>query len=181
MPTQRSKYPWGCIAPYATAAPWHQAKGAFRAPARGTFALGGKSTQKRRSNLRFENPLRAFTRHLSCLSLPRERCAMQISPKYCIVYASLSAAAFALKCKAAHFSTVHGKDIIKWRPLAATYLCRFAAKARFDNRSFPRRVFPKREGTHRPKAVGKEDSVKETHQGFLSRSVRKPIFALQKS
>ena len=28
----------------------------FRAPARGTFALGGKSTQKRRSNLRFENP-----------------------------------------------------------------------------------------------------------------------------
>ena len=28
---------------------------------RGTFALGGKSTQKRRSNLRFENPLRAFT------------------------------------------------------------------------------------------------------------------------
>ena len=29
----------------------------FRAPARGTFALGGKSTQKRRSNLRFENPL----------------------------------------------------------------------------------------------------------------------------
>ena len=112
-------------------------KGTFCAPARGTFAPGGKSTQKRRSNLRFENPLRAFTRHLSCLSLPRERCAMQISPKYCIVYASLSAAAFALKCKAAHFSTVHGKDIIKWRSLAATYLCRFAAKARFDNRPTP--------------------------------------------
>ena len=36
-------------------------------------------------------------------------------------------------------------------------------------------------GTHRPKAVEKEDSVKETHQGFLSRSVKKPIFALQKS
>ena len=31
-------------------------KGTFRAPARGTFAHGGKSTQKRRSNLRFENP-----------------------------------------------------------------------------------------------------------------------------
>ena len=128
-------------------------KGTFRAPARGTFALGGKSTQKRRSNLRFENPLRAFTRHLSCLSLPRERCAMQISPKYCIVYASLSAVAFALKCKAAHFSTVHGKDIIKWRPLAATYLCRFAAKARFDNRPPPRRVFPKREGRSPPSLV----------------------------
>ena len=180
MPTQWSEaeqVPLGCIAPlrpqarpskaslcegggakrrrerYATAAPWHQAKGAFRAPARGTFALGGKSTQKRRSNLRFENPLRAFTRHLSCLSLPRERCAMQISPKYCIVYASLSAVAFALKCKAAHFSTVHGKDIIKWRPLAATYLCRFAAKARFDNRPNPRRVFPKREGRSPPSLV----------------------------
>ena len=37
----------------------------FMPSARGTFALGGKSTQKRRSNLRFENPLRAFTRHLS--------------------------------------------------------------------------------------------------------------------
>ena len=62
------------IAPYAAAAPRHQAslvqrevsqplavtdglsKRIFRAPARGTFALGGKSTQKRRSNLRFENP-----------------------------------------------------------------------------------------------------------------------------
>ena len=32
------------------------------------------------------------------------------------------------------------------RPKAATYLCRFAAKARFDNRPNPRRVFPKREG-----------------------------------
>ena len=72
------------IAPYAAAAPRHQAslvqrevsqplavtdglsKRIFRAPARGTFAHGGKSTQKRRSNLRFENPLRAFTRRLSC-------------------------------------------------------------------------------------------------------------------
>ena len=157
MPTQWSEaeqVPLGCIAPYATAAPWHQAKGAFRAPARGTFALGGKSTQKRRSNLRFENPLRALTRHLSCLSLPRERCAMQISPKYCIVYASLSAAAFALKCKAAHFSRVHGKDIIKWRPLAATYLCRFAAKARFDNRLNPRGEVSKGGGS-RPLPFGR--------------------------
>ena len=28
----------------------------FRAPARGTFACGGKSTQKRHLNLRFKNP-----------------------------------------------------------------------------------------------------------------------------
>ena len=75
-------------------------KGIFRAPARGTFALGGKSTQKRRSNLRFENPLRAFTQHLSRWCSPRERCAVEISPKCCIVTASLSAAAFAPKCRA---------------------------------------------------------------------------------
>ena len=121
-------------------------KGTFRAPARGTFALGGKSTQKRRSNLRFENPLRAYTCRLSCLLFPRERCAVQISSKCCIVPAPLSAAAFALKCKAAHFSTVHGKNNFNRRPKAATYLCRFAAKARFDNRH-PRKGVSK-EGGH---------------------------------
>ena len=40
-------------------------KGTFRAPARGTFALGGKSTQKRRQKLRFWISLRAFA---CCLS-----------------------------------------------------------------------------------------------------------------
>ena len=35
--------------------------GIFRAPARGTFARGGKSTQKRHSNLRFENPPTLYT------------------------------------------------------------------------------------------------------------------------
>ena len=166
--------------------------------------------------------------------MPRERCAQQISPKCCIVSASLSAAAFAPKCRVVRFYiwcvgagfyaversgtsalgvsrppfdrrtpcdrppkhraavSFRASDRRHWRgnpspfhanqrPKAATYLCRFAAKARFDNRPNPRRVFPKREGTHKPKAVGKEDSVKETHQGFLSRSVKKPIFALQKS
>ena len=37
--------------------------------------------------------------------------------------------------------------------LAATYLCRSAAKARFDNRPNPRRVFPKREGRSPPSLV----------------------------
>ena len=154
-------------------------KGAFRAPARGTFAPGGKSTQKRRSNLRFENPLRAFACCLSCLPLPRERCSMQTSPKCCIVSASLFAAAFALKCRAIPLYASTQK--INQRPLAATYLCRLAAKARFDNRPPHGVGVSKGEGSHRPKAIGKEDSVKETHQGFLSRSVGKSIFALQKS
>ena len=38
-------------------------------------------------------------------------------------------------------------------PKAATYLCRFAAKARFDNRPNPRKVFPKREGRSPPSLV----------------------------
>ena len=70
---------------------------------------------------------------------------------------------------------------VNQRPKAATYLCRSAAKARFDNRLKPQGGVSKGEGSHRPKAIGKEDSVKETRQGFLSRSIRKPIFALQKS
>ena len=121
-------------------------KGAFRAPARGTFALGGKSTQKRRSNLRFENPLRGFTRRLSCPSLPRERCTSEISPKCCIVSASLFAVAFALKCRAVQPCYLWQDCFYKWRPKAATYLCREAAKARFDNRTKHRVGFPKGRG-----------------------------------
>ena len=68
---------------------------------------------------------------------------MQISPKCCIVSVSLSAAAFALKCKAAQFYVSTRKHLQKQRPKAATYLCRFAAKARFDNRPNPRVRFPK--------------------------------------
>ena len=45
-----------------------------------------------------------------------------------------------------------GKIFPNQRPKAATYLCRFAAKARFDNRQ-PRRVFPKREGRSPPSLV----------------------------
>ena len=78
---------------------------------------------------------------------------MQISPKCCIVSAPLSAAAFALKCKAAQFYVSTRKHLQKQRPKAATYLCRFAAKARFDNRPPPRRVFPKREGRSPPSLV----------------------------
>ena len=78
---------------------------------------------------------------------------MQISPKCCIVSAPLNAAAFALKCKAAQFYISTRKHLQKQRPKAATYLCRFAAKARFDNRPNPRRVFPKREGRGPPSLV----------------------------
>ena len=87
---------------------WRGNPSPFLCLRRGTFALGGKSTQKRRSNLRFENPLRAFTCFLSCQNKPRERCAVEISPKYCIVSASLFAAAFALKYRSNRF--YRGRD-----------------------------------------------------------------------
>ena len=45
------------------------------------------------------------------------------------------------------------QNISNQRPKAATYLCRSAAKARFDNRPHPRRVFPKREGRSPPSLV----------------------------
>ena len=47
--------------------------GVFRAPARPTFALGGKSGQKRRSNLRFENPLTPRTWGFAILCPTRTR------------------------------------------------------------------------------------------------------------
>ena len=64
-----------------------------------SFSSERKEEKKRRQKLRFWIFLRAFARRLSCLFLPRERCAMQTFPKYCIVSASWSAAAFAPKCR----------------------------------------------------------------------------------
>ena len=49
--------------------------------------------------------------------------------------------------------TAMSKTLSNQRPKAATYLCRSAAKARFDNRPNPRRVFPKREGRSPPSLV----------------------------
>ena len=91
--------------------------GGSSAPRRGSllaipyFASGGlfsfnserKEEKKRRQKLRFWISLRAFTRCLSCSLFPRERYAAQISPKYCIVSASRSAAASALKCRSERF------------------------------------------------------------------------------
>ena len=96
--------------------------GGSSAPRRGSllaipyFASGGlfsfnserKEEKKRRQKLRFWISLRGFTWFLSCQNKPRERCAAQISPKYCIVSASRSAAAFALKCRRTGF--YRGRD-----------------------------------------------------------------------
>ena len=89
-------------------------KGVPRLRARVTlllFASGGlfsfsserKEEKKRRQKLRFWISLRGFICRLSCLFSPRGRCAVQTSPKCCTVYAPLSAAAFALKCRRTSF------------------------------------------------------------------------------
>mgnify|MGYP004502622317 CR=1 FL=1 len=91
-------------------------RGEFRAPARVTFGNSlfclrrplffqqrkkrGKETPPKTT---FWISLRAFTWFLSCQNKPREHCAAEISPKYCIVSASWSAAAFALKCRSERF------------------------------------------------------------------------------
>ena len=120
----------------------------------------GKETPPKTTFLDFLTRLRP---QLISLVLPRERCAVEISPKCCIVSASLFAAAFALKCRAVQAWQEYFPNGDPWpppapksarpyrrqktffnqRPLAATYLCRFAAKARFDNRPNPRVRFPK--------------------------------------
>jgi len=103
MPTQWSEaeqVPLGCIVPHTAQRchfSFHASGGLF------SFSSERKEEKKRRQKLRFWISLRGFTWFLFCLLLPRERCAMQISSKYCIVSASLFAAAFALKCKAVQF------------------------------------------------------------------------------
>ena len=77
--------------------PFHADRGLF------SFSSERKEEKKRRQKLRFWISLRAFACRLSCLSLPRERHAAQISPKCCIVSAPLSAAAFTLKCRSRKF------------------------------------------------------------------------------
>ena len=92
-----------CVSFRDQSADWSWESVLFFCLRRGTFAISGNSTQKRRSNLRFENPLRGFTYSLSRRNKPRERCAAEISPEYCIVPASWSAAAFTLKCRRSRF------------------------------------------------------------------------------
>ena len=65
-----------------------------------SFSSERKEEKKRRQKLRFWISLRGFTCCLSCLFFPRERCAVQISPKCCTASASLFAAATALKYRA---------------------------------------------------------------------------------
>ena len=65
----------------------------------------GKETPSKTTFLDFLTRLRP---QLISLVLPRERCAVEISPKCCIVSASLFAAAFALKYRSNRF--YRGRD-----------------------------------------------------------------------
>ena len=101
------------IAPYAAAAPWHQA----------SLCEGGGMAEGHAGG-------RDVTRN----SLPP------------VGFADSPLSEGAKNTNIAPLQTIPGgKSIINQRPKAATYLYRSAAKARFDNRPTPRRVFPKRE------------------------------------
>ena len=71
--------------------------------------------------------------HCLCFS---ERCRFCSEMQGCVVLCFMARSSF------------------KWRPLAATYLCRKAAKARFDNRPNPRGEVSKGEGS-RPLPFGR--------------------------
>ena len=73
----------------------------------------GKETPPKTTFLDFLTRLRP---QLISLVLPRERCAVEISPKCCIVSASLFAAAFALKCRAVQAWQEHFLNSGLWPP-----------------------------------------------------------------
>ena len=73
----------------------------------------GKETPPKTTFLDFLTRLRP---QLISLVLPRERCAVEISPKCCIVSASLFAAAFALKCRAVQAWQEHFLNSGPWPP-----------------------------------------------------------------
>ena len=73
----------------------------------------GKETPPKTTFLDFLTRLRP---QLISLVLPRERCAVEISPKCCIVSASLFAAAFALKCRAVQAWHEHFLNSGLWPP-----------------------------------------------------------------
>ena len=80
----------------------------FRAPARPTFARGGKSGQKRRSNLRFENPLAPRTK--ICTILHSSRCWLVVNLSKCgIAPAAIPAAAQDAKCRSVQFYILEQK------------------------------------------------------------------------
>ena len=128
---KRNKYPWGAsprrftTAPLVTVRrggrpcpPKHRAAVSFRASPQTGVGIRppflclrrplffqqrkkrGKETPPKTTFLDFLTRLRP---QLISLVLPRERCAVEISPKCCIVSASLFAAAFALKYRRTSF------------------------------------------------------------------------------
>ena len=115
---KRNKYPWGAsprtprqrchsepvtdVTGVGIRSPFYASGGLF------SFNSERKEEKKRRQKLRFWISLRGFAWYLSCQNKPRERCAMQTSPKCCIVSAPLSAAAFALKYR--RISFYRGRD-----------------------------------------------------------------------
>ena len=118
--------PLGCIAP-------HTAQRCHSEPVTDVTGVGIRSPflclrrplffQQRKKRGKETPPKTTFLDFLTrlhppliTLDLPRERCAMQISSKCCIVSASLFAAAFALKCRAVQAWQEHFLNSGPWPP-----------------------------------------------------------------
>ena len=104
------------IAPYAAAAPRHQAKRDIPRPGAGYFCPRRQKYPKTPPKTTFLDFLTRLRPQLISLVLPRERCAVEISPKCCIASASLFAAAFALKCRAVQAWQEHFLNSGLWPP-----------------------------------------------------------------
>ena len=101
---------------YAAAAPRHQAKRDIPRPGAGYFCPRRQKYPKTPPKTTFLDFLTRLRPQLISLVFPRDRRAVEISPKCCIVSAPLFAAAFALKCRAVQAWQEHFLNSGPWPP-----------------------------------------------------------------
>ena len=118
---------------YATAAPQHQAKRDIPRPGAGYFCPRRQKYPKTPPKTTFLDFLTRLRLLLISLVFPRERRAMQTSPKCCIVSASWSAAAFALKCRAVQAWQEHFLNSGPWPPPTPKSARPYRRQKRFSN------------------------------------------------
>ena len=124
--------------PDATAAPWHKASLVQREVSRPLAVTEGLSP-------RADVGIRPYTRLSSAYAYPSGRTESS-APTH--VYRQRVRICFGRMWALPPTNVSSGKMFSNWRPKAATYLCRFAAKARFDNRHTPRGEVSKGESIH---------------------------------
>ena len=172
MPTQRSKYPWGASPRRLTTAPLalfrrggrlcppkHCAAVSFRASPQTGVGIRPRRARRRRTPkppsvreaARSAGGRDVVRPHPRCSSVGGDAHAVERSGTSTLgvhcpaVFASYSGRTEP-SAPTPGFPAANALSKPNQRPKAATYLCRFAAKARFDNRPLPRVGFPKGRG-----------------------------------